>query len=104
NGYSSAVLAALGAYVLAHEADDLLAQAARANLQRLDLSNVEVVSGEIAALDDRLFDVIVAGNTLEREPDELFSMLAPRGRLVALVGSGVVGTAFVFTRDNGNVT
>jgi protein-L-isoaspartate O-methyltransferase len=63
-----------------------------------------VVSGEIAALNDRIFDVIVAENTLEREPDELFSMLAPRGRLVALVGSGAVGTAFVFTRDNGNVT
>jgi protein-L-isoaspartate(D-aspartate) O-methyltransferase len=31
NGYSSAVLAALGADVLAYEADDLLAQAARAN-------------------------------------------------------------------------
>jgi len=104
-GYSTAVLARLGAQVTALEASSVLAAKARANLAAAGVTNATVVEGAFdgAALPDHAFDVVIVEGTLDSEPTGLFRLLAEGGRLVALIGRGGSAVAHVFVRSGDEV-
>jgi protein-L-isoaspartate(D-aspartate) O-methyltransferase len=102
-GYSAAVLAGLCAKVDALEASDSLAEATRRNLHS---ANVEGVSVHVGPLNRGLeagkpFDFILVNGAVAEEPKELFSQLAEGGRLVAIVRSGWIGRATLFSKSSG---
>lgn len=101
-GYSSAVLARLGAKVVALEENADLAEAAKANLNGI----ATVVTGPLAkgAADQGPYDVIFVNGAIPTKPDALCDQLAEGGRLVAILGNGSVGQATVFVRANETVT
>jgi protein-L-isoaspartate(D-aspartate) O-methyltransferase len=105
-GYVTAVLATMGAEVVALEADPALAAATRANLGALGLGNIEVVEGELAkgAPAKAPFDVVLVAGAIAEVPDALSSQVAENGRLVAVVGEGPVGVATLFTRVAGTMS
>ena len=101
-GYSAAVLAKLGASVVAVESEAALAAEARSTLSALGIGNVTLVEGalETAGKSKGPYDVIVIEGTLEQVPDALFAQLKPEGRLVALVAErGRPAVAHLFARS-----
>ncbi|MCC7046120.1 MAG: protein-L-isoaspartate O-methyltransferase [Alphaproteobacteria bacterium] len=93
-GYSSAVLASLGASVVALESDPRLADQARANLAALGLSGVVVETGDLAlGFGARApYNAILIAGRIERIPQALIAQLAPGGRLATVfAGRGQVG-------------
>jgi protein-L-isoaspartate(D-aspartate) O-methyltransferase len=102
-GYASAVLAQLADSVVALEADEGLAATATRNLAEQAIDNVAVVTGPLEAgyPSEGPYDVIFLGGAVAEAPTGLFDQLAEGGRLVAVVGEGLVGKAAVFTKHNG---
>jgi protein-L-isoaspartate(D-aspartate) O-methyltransferase len=105
-GYSSAVLAALAASVVALEADGDLARAASAALAQVGAANVSVVTGALGegCAKQGAYDVIFVNGSLPEGPTKLFDQLAEGGRLVAVIGGRPVGHAHVFVKANGVVS
>lgn len=105
-GYSTAVLAQLGAHVVAVEDDPALASSARSNLSAVGAGNASVVEGPIASAGAAQgpYDVIVVEGTLADVPQALFDMLKPEGRLVAYVGAaGKVPVAHLFAKSGNGI-
>jgi protein-L-isoaspartate(D-aspartate) O-methyltransferase len=104
-GYSAAVLGHLAAKVVAIENDGGLAAAARENLNRLGLTNVEVVSGPLleGAPDKGPYDVILVEGAIESPPESLFQQLKVGGNLVCLLRSGPAATAYLYTRSASDI-
>ena len=96
-GYGSAVLARLGASVVALESDRFLALTARANLR--GIANVAVVEGDLAdgAKSAGPFDVVVIEGRVGEVPQSLFAQVAEAGRIVAVVGQADVAKAHLYT-------
>ncbi|HWJ71772.1 MAG TPA: protein-L-isoaspartate O-methyltransferase [Kaistia sp.] len=106
-GYSSAILARLAARVVAVEPDPALADATRANLARLGVPNVTVVSGPLVEgyAAEAPYDVIIVEGAIEFVPEALESQLAEGGRIVAVVGvNGLAAKATIFTRTGGTTS
>jgi protein-L-isoaspartate(D-aspartate) O-methyltransferase len=84
-GYSAAIMARMGADVIALESDAGLAAAARARLEGLE--TVRVVEGllEAGAADFAPFDLIFIDSAVEVIPDALVEQLSPEGRLVLVL-------------------
>lgn len=104
-GYSTAVLARMGAEVVALESDPILAAAARNTLTALAVSNARVADAAVdgsARLDGR-FDVILIEGALDEAPEAFFPALAEGGRLVALVRNGATAIAHVYVRSGSDV-
>lgn len=86
-GYTSAVLSHLAEEVVACESVRELAEAARRNLDALNIPNVRVayvtslVEGYTA---DQPYDVIMVNGAIRTVPHALLAMLKPGGRLVAV--------------------
>ena len=97
SGYGTAVLARLGAHVVALESDAELAALARGNLA--GLSGVSIAEGPLAEgrKADGPFDVIVVEGRIADEPRALLAQLADGGRLVAVVGEGEPAKACIWT-------
>jgi len=87
-GYSAAILARLGALVIALEEDPDLAKAARAGLAAMGVVNSEVVVGPLAAgwPADAPYDLIMLNGAAEIVPDALGGQLRPEGRLIGIGG------------------
>jgi protein-L-isoaspartate(D-aspartate) O-methyltransferase len=87
SGYSAAVLSHLVDSVISIERLPELAELARANLARVDVTNVEVICGDgSVGLGERgPFDAIAVHAATPSEPQELLAQLRPGGRLVAPV-------------------
>jgi protein-L-isoaspartate(D-aspartate) O-methyltransferase len=106
SGYTAALLASLAQRVVTVEIDPALAKAARANLQRAGLSNVEVREGDAAANDfalcctDAPYDAIVLGGSVAEVPPALLALLTKGGRLIAIVGEEPVMRATLITRGS----
>ncbi len=85
-GYSAAVLAGLGAEVVALECEASLTGKAAANLKISGIKNARAVTGPLAAglAEAAPFDVIVVNGMIETVPDLLLAQLADGGRLVAI--------------------
>ena len=93
-GYSTAILAQLGATVTALESDTALA--ARATDLLAGYSAARVVEGALdaGAADGAPYDLILIDGGIEILPDALIAQLAEGGRVVAIVhGSEGVGRA-----------
>jgi len=89
SGYGAAVLAQLAAHVTSVEVVAPLAAAARERLT--SRSNVEVITGDgsLGHLVGAPFDAISVTAAAPAVPEPLLAQLAPGGRLVMPVGSGV---------------
>ena len=104
SGYMAALMAGLARQVVAIEIDPALADMARANLARQGLTQVEVRQADAAAQDFAAcqsgapFDAIVLGGSVAEVPPALLSLLAPGGRLAAIVGHEPVMRATIITR------
>lgn len=90
SGYSTAVLARLGAVVLSIERHAALAAGARAVLDGLGVENVsiEVGDGGLGAPDRAPFDAIAVHAAVPAEPELLVGQLTDGGRLVAPIAEG----------------
>lgn len=95
-GYSAAVLAHIGAEVVALEEDDGLVETATAALAAYD--GVEVVKGshEAGAKAKAPYDVILVDGAVEMIPDAVFAQLKSDGRLGTIVIEGRVGRGCLF--------
>ena len=99
-GYTTALLAKLGAQVLALEIDAGLAKQASANLQQAGIANAQVrqADGSQGAASDGPFDVILLSGSVAEVPQALLDQLSVGGRLAASVGDEPMMRATVVTR------
>jgi protein-L-isoaspartate(D-aspartate) O-methyltransferase len=102
-GYGAAILARVAARVVALEEDAALARTAREALA--DRTNVEVVSGSLAAgwMASAPFDVIVLEGATEVVPDALLRQLSDGGRLLCILGGDPAAKAMLYLRSGGDV-
>jgi protein-L-isoaspartate(D-aspartate) O-methyltransferase len=86
-GYGSAIRSRLAATVVAVESDRALAEAAAANLERLRVDNVALITGELknGCPAQGPYGVIVFEGAIDRISDEIAGQLAEGGRLVAVL-------------------
>jgi protein-L-isoaspartate(D-aspartate) O-methyltransferase len=100
-GYSSAILARLGASVTALEASPAMAEAARACLGRCGIEGVETVAGplERGFPDGAPYDVILINGAVEVRPQALLEQLAEGGRLACVEGRGRAAKARITVRS-----
>lgn len=103
-GYSAAVLARLAGSVVALEADETLAGAARANLSGLAAVTVSIGPLAEGAAPLGPFDVILLEGAAEQVPQTLLAQLADGGRLVAVVGAGRAAKCLVHEKRGGEVS
>jgi protein-L-isoaspartate(D-aspartate) O-methyltransferase len=100
-GYSSALLTRLGARVVALEASEALAAAARERLASVRASAVAVVAGplERGHPAEAPYDVILVNGLVEVSPRGLLEQLADRGRLACIERVGRSGRAMLYVRS-----
>jgi protein-L-isoaspartate(D-aspartate) O-methyltransferase len=104
SGHLAALIAHLAQRVVSLEIEPALARQARDNLQKAGVINAEVRQADAAADQfaacraDAPFDAIVLGGSVAEVPPALLDLLAPGGRLVAIVGDEPVMRATVITR------
>jgi protein-L-isoaspartate(D-aspartate) O-methyltransferase len=99
-GYSSAVMAELGAAVIGLESDEELAGEARKRLSSVGAAEISVVVGPLdkGLSGEAPFDAILINGAIERRPDALLDQLADGGRLVCVIGRGRSAKATLFVR------
>jgi protein-L-isoaspartate(D-aspartate) O-methyltransferase len=105
-GYSSALLARLARSVVALEADDALARAAREALGAVGADNLTVVKGPLtegwpAAAP---YDLIFLNGATEIVPRGLAGQLREGGRLIAVQGHVPAGQAMLYRRVAGDLS
>jgi protein-L-isoaspartate(D-aspartate) O-methyltransferase len=100
-GYSAAVLARLGAAVIAIEADEAVVRQARACLADAGAEGVAVVSGalEQGYPKGAPYDAILINGAVEQEPRALLEQLADGGRLACVRGRGRAAEATLYVRS-----
>ena len=105
SGYTAALMARLAQRVLSLEIAPALASQARTRLMQNGVSNVEVRQADAAANDfaacrtDGPYDAILVSGSLAEIPAALLQLLAPGGRLAAIVGDEPVMRATFVTRE-----
>lgn len=103
SGYVAALLGRLAREVLSLEIDAALATSARANLERAGAANVQVRHADATAdqfaacRSDGPFDAIILSGSVAEVPDALTQLLAPGGRLIAIVGDEPMMRATLIT-------
>jgi len=106
-GYSAAILSRLVKKVVALESAPELVERAKAILSQLGISNVSVVTGDLAAgwPADGPYDFILVDGAAEIVPDALTAQLADRGSLaVVMKDQDVVGRGTTFVKADGVVS
>ncbi len=104
SGHMAALLASLAQRVVSIEIDEALARLARENLQKAGIGNAEVrcadaaANGFAACADGAPFDAIVLSGSVAEIPPALLALLAPGGRLAAIVGFEPMMRATIVTR------
>ena len=103
-GYAAALMARLGASVVALEENPVLARHARANLA--GFQGVSVVEGPLADgfADGAPYDSILVEGAVEQEPSRLFHQLADGGGLICIRASGPTGKVVFYRRDGSDIT
>ena len=102
-GYSTAILAQLGASVVALENDAGLTAMAKEALSGLGLTNVTFVMGplEAGAPESAPYDIIFLNGRAAHLPEPLLAQLAEGGRLVAPMGADTAGKAKLVRKVDG---
>jgi protein-L-isoaspartate(D-aspartate) O-methyltransferase len=100
-GYSSAVMARLGAVVTGREESEALAAAARARLGLCGYGSIAVTAGPLdrGCAEGAPYDAILVNGAVEREPKALVEQLAAAGRLACLEGSGGTAKGMLYVRS-----
>jgi protein-L-isoaspartate(D-aspartate) O-methyltransferase len=104
SGHMAALLAGLAQRVVSLEIDEALARTARENLQRAGIANASVRQADACAQNfaacrsEAPWDVIVLSGSVVEVPTALLSLLAPGGRLAAIVGQEPMMRATIITR------
>ncbi len=101
-GYSSAVLAELGAAVTAVEPDAALGGAAASALANVLASSPEgspVSITNVLPTGGARFDAILVNGACEVEPTALLSLLSPKGRLICVAGQGRAARVMLYQRS-----
>ncbi len=104
-GYSSAVLAHVADSVVSVEVVAEMAKQAGDTLSELQIMNVAVVEGALAAgqADQGPFDVILINGAVEQVPQPLLDQLKDGGRLVTVLIENGFGRAECYVRTSGVV-
>jgi len=104
-GYSTAVLARLGAAVTGLESDPALVAEARELLGNTLVGTGSVVQGPVdgSSLTGEAYDVIVVEGAIDSAPNGLFGLLKDGGRLVALLRRNGAGVAHVYVKTGAQV-
>jgi protein-L-isoaspartate(D-aspartate) O-methyltransferase len=104
-GFQTALLAKLVDRVTTIERWPTLAEAARGNLERAGIVNVEVVVGDGWQGYERNapYDVIVVSAAADEVPDPLAEQLAEGGRLVIPVREPGGDNVYLFTKEGGEL-
>jgi protein-L-isoaspartate(D-aspartate) O-methyltransferase len=102
-GYAAAVLATIGAEVIALEADSELAAKAKAHCAALKLATVQVIVGAHAAGHAAAapYDAILIAGSVATVPAALLDQLKDGGTLAAVLANGAAGTATQWRRHGG---
>jgi protein-L-isoaspartate(D-aspartate) O-methyltransferase len=100
-GYTTAILARLGARVVAVESDRTLIATARARMQEMQIANVTLLEGplEEGYPAGAPYEVIFINGAVVSVPDVIARQLAEGGRLVTVVTPHALGHAVLMTRS-----
>ena len=104
SGHMAALLAGLGQRVVSLEIDAGLANTARDNLQRAGITKASVRLADATAQNfaacrsEAPWDVILLSGSVAEVPSALLALLAPGGRLAAIVGHEPMMRATLITR------
>jgi protein-L-isoaspartate(D-aspartate) O-methyltransferase len=99
SGYQAALLSRLCQQVTSIEIESRLSAFAQANLQRNQITNVALETGDAhAGWGTAEYDAILITGSVPTVPDALKYQLAVGGRLVAIVGGNPIMTACRITR------
>src|SRR4051794_7269989 len=100
-GYSSALLAHLGASVVALESSEVLAAAARERLGSVGAAGVTMVSGSLERghAAEAPYDAILVNGLVEVSPHGLLEQLTDGGRLACIERVGRAGRAMLYVRS-----
>lgn len=103
-GYAAAIMARMGATVVALEDESGLAEQARANLS--GLQNVTMAAGKLAEghASGAPYHVILVEGAIDLEPEKLCQQLSDGGRLICIRGSGPAAKATLYRRDGTDIT
>ena len=107
SGYQAAVLGRLCARVVAVELIDTLAERARAQLAAQSIDNVLVVTGDGTRgfAEEAPYDAVLVAAGAPEVPEALIDQLAPGGRIVIPLGTGLLQTLTVLRRnENGGLS
>ena len=99
-GYSAAIVSQLAASVDAHEVDPELASAAKERLAGKPAITVSTGALTTGPEGEKVYDVIVVEGSLFAPPQMLLSRLKPGGRLVAILLSGGLGRATLWSKTD----
>jgi protein-L-isoaspartate(D-aspartate) O-methyltransferase len=104
-GYSAAVLAHMGATVVALEENPDLARHAEAALANAGAAPFTVVRGPLTAgwLAGAPYDLILLDGATEVAPDAIGRQLKPTGRLAAIFGRGPATKAMIYRLIEGHL-
>ena len=105
-GYSAAVLARMGATVVALESDAGLAAKANDAIGELGIDAVAVVEGPLAGgwHQQAPYDVILFDGAVGDVPAAICDQLADGGRIVAVIADSGVGVGTLITRVRGTLS
>jgi protein-L-isoaspartate(D-aspartate) O-methyltransferase len=104
-GYSAAVLAHMGAAVIALEEDADLARRAETALAKAGSGQVALVTGPLTAGWSAAapYDLILLDGAIEVAPEALGGQLKPTGRLAAVFGRGPGAKAMIYRSIEGQL-
>jgi protein-L-isoaspartate(D-aspartate) O-methyltransferase len=104
-GYSAAILARLGASVVALENDAGLTAVAKEALASAGIKNVSFVMGplEAGAPESAPYNVIFLNGRVGHLPDALLAQLAEGGRLVTIMGSDTASKAKLVSKIDSRI-
>lgn len=105
SGYSAAVLSLLAAHVVSVERHEPLSRAAARVLERLGITNVELLVGDgsLGVPERAPFDAIAVHATAPAPPPALVKQVAEGGRLVVPIASGEADMLTLLRREGEGV-
>jgi protein-L-isoaspartate(D-aspartate) O-methyltransferase len=104
-GFQTALLAQVAAHVWSIEVFPALAEAARGNLERAGIANVDVRVGDgtEGIPDAAPFDAVIVSAAFPEVPPPLVGQLAEGGRLIQPVGPGGTEQVTLFGKSDGRL-